>query len=826
MKIRGLMSVCLMVSCCVLAAPSGKVTIPGWNALPNLTMGKMEHVSEEGVSYLRLTTTEKRQKQFVANRRFITAEPGSRFVLKMRVRSDIEAKGGVRAGVNFLTADLQRAPIKNYSVCAYCHGSREWQEYEFPFTMPEGADGFQVIACIYLAAGTADFTDFRLFDEKGTELSLLNPKFEEKAGERKGEIDIDEIPEDTVWSYNFKVGRVGNSFYFTGLHLGAELVQYDSPRTLTCLPAEGEGRSKAEMSCVLSSHIGSSYWQMCNLSTLEQIYMWSNERIPLAGGLKKVTFPIPFSTNHPEYQSVFSKGAFAFRGHQYFHILDGDKSLGVARRMVVDPQISPEAGFFGEGRSGNPQPLKEGLFTLANLSSFKVDIIDFRSSGQPDGEYAFRLELTDADGDRFAVNRAQSIAVDGAEGGSCVPLFDRYAIPTGWFVGRYGKSLPREIGLSVQLRASTQEDVRGVTVKGRFGTKATALPVPKADQDPHCILPDEARGVCLPPKLLPEDEAEGVAKIKSIVAQMQRVHLKELMPFAIVSRCDCYADLGNPYIHMMRKWDVFRVLREETRNAGIRLTGLVCLLPEGAEKPKGFLEAHPDYAMQNEKGLLTGWMDPAVPEVRAYRVRDIVTLAKKYELDGIQLDYARLARMPSNAGAELYKSQFGKDPRTFEYEGEDYRAWFAWESEKLTQFVREIRAALKAECPNVKLSAYVQGFRYNGDRVWNEGHQPFGKWLEEGLMDMIAPTGYVYDMALYRCWVKRQIDYCRAHNPKVPILITIGAVSSHGAIEDLKELVDQIDYANRLGADGVEFFHWGGLEPFLDGLSKTRYAAP
>ena len=93
-------------------------------------------------------------------------------------------------------------------------------------------------------------------------------------------------------------------------------------------------------------------------------------------------------------------------------------------------------------------------------------------------------------------------------------------------------------------------------------------------------------------------------------------------------------------------------------------------------------------------------------------------------------------------------------------------------------------------------------------------------------MDMIAPTGYVYDMLLYRCWVKRQIEYCRANNPKVPVWITIGARSSHGAIEDLKELVDQIDYANRLGADGAEFFQWGGLEPFLDGLSKTRYAKP
>ncbi|MBR4219893.1 MAG: hypothetical protein IKR81_01980, partial [Victivallales bacterium] len=89
--------------------------------------------------------------------------------------------------------------------------------------------------------------------------------------------------------------------------------------------------------------------------------------------------------------------------------------------------------------------------------------------------------------------------------------------------------------------------------------------------------------------------------MKKIVVQMQKAHLKELMPFGIGNSCNGYADLGNPYMSNTHPWDLYQVLREETRKAGIRLTGLVCLLPEGAEKPMGFLAAHPDYAMLNAK---------------------------------------------------------------------------------------------------------------------------------------------------------------------------------------------------------------------------------
>ena len=81
-------------------------------------------------------------------------------------------------------------------------------------------------------------------------------------------------------------------------------------------------------------------------------------------------------------------------------------------------------------------------------------------------------------------------------------------------------------------------------------------------------------------------------------------------------------------------------------------------------------------------------------------------------------------------------------------------------------------------------------------------------------------------MLRFKCWSRRQIDYCRQHNPKTPVYITLGIRSTGGELKDAQELIDQIDYAQELGADGVEFFHWHVTTKFNEQLVKERYNAP
>ena len=809
-----------------------------WQPIKRLADGNAQAVTVDGIKAFRITTNSDKSKYFLQNTLPIAAESGSKYTLTFKAKSDIASRSGVRAGVNFFTADGGRAGGKKYSVMRQCGGNNQLATYKLVFTPPADCAVFNVICCIYTAKGVAEFTGFKLFDANNKEIKLPNgdcskapvkvvaPGKAKKKAVKKP-VKKEYIPEDAVWSDRFNADGRENSIHITGLTLDAELVDYTGKGNIKLLKGRGTARSEHAMKYNLGSPMGSSHWRFCNITTLEQVMVFSNEIIPLLGNFKLTEFTIPFTGHPSDWQSSFAKGSYAIRGHHYFQVRDGKKLVTMASAKKVDAQISPEAGFFGNSRTGNKQPLQDGLFTLANLKNFKLEISDFRSSGKANGEFAFQLVLTDGDNDKFIINRAHKITVT-ASGKTlaCAPQFDRYMVPTGYFVGKFGKTLPGKLNIKLDLRAALRNGVKNVSVEKSFPAAKTKLAVFQPDKKEFVIKKNEARAVCFHPQYLPKDEAAGKAMIRDIINKMKKANLNEFFSFAILNRCNTHVKIGSKYMLDKHKWDVFAALREETRKANIKFGALVCLLPEGAEKPKGFLAEHPEYAMRNLKGERLGWMDPAVPEVREYRIKDISAILKKYDVDALDLDYTRMAAYPSDRGAELYMKEFGKDPRKFEHSSPDYIHWYTWNSKHLTQWIRDIRSMMKKDFPQVKLSAYVQGYRHGENALWRELHQPFADWLKEGLLDRINPTGYVYDMLMYRCWVKRQVDYCRKHNANIPIVITIGVKSSHGAVLDLKELVDQIDEANKLGCEGAYFFQWFGLEPFLDGLSKTRYAEP
>ena len=96
------------IACCfLLAAPPKKPSIPSWNPLPHLAMGKTECITEENVAFMRITTTEDKQKHFMGNKRFFEAKPGSTFTLKVRVRSGLDANHRLERQTGFL--DYRRA---------------------------------------------------------------------------------------------------------------------------------------------------------------------------------------------------------------------------------------------------------------------------------------------------------------------------------------------------------------------------------------------------------------------------------------------------------------------------------------------------------------------------------------------------------------------------------------------------------------------------------------------------------------------------------------------------------------------------------------------
>ena len=326
--------------------------------------------------------------------------------------------------------------------------------------------------------------------------------------------------------------------------------------------------------------------------------------------------------------------------------------------------------------------------------------------------------------------------------------------------------------------------------------------------------------------VLPQNPVVGAKRIKEIVAKAKNANINILTPFAIGGRTGDEFDTTNKYHYrIFSKYDPLRILRDETSKAGVELHPAVCLLPEGEENLKGILKDHPEWAMRGVKKR-DGWLDPSVPEVRKYRVKLIADLARRYNVDGIMLDYGRLDLRPSDRGAEIYKARFGIDPRNYSYGDPEHVKWYKWCSSKLDELVKEVHEALREINPKIRLSAYIQGDKYAGEASWENMHQNHLLWVKKGYVDIICPTGYIYDMLRFKAWSKRQIDSCHKANPAIPCAVTIGVLSSHGALVSSDELVYQVRALHELGGEGASFFRWKYLEKWLKPLKKKCYSRP
>lgn len=111
-------------------------------------------------------------------------------------------------------------------------------------------------------------------------------------------------------------------------------------------------------------------------------------------------------------------------------------------------------------------------------------------------------------------------------------------------------------------------------------------------------------------------------------------------------------------------------------------------------------------------------------------------------------------------------------------------------------------------------------------RKYIRGVVDFLAWLREGSLDWVFPTGYVYDMLRFKIWCKRQIDASNKANPQILCAPTIGVISSHGALQNSDELIEQIKILRDLGASGISFFRWEKLRDWLTPLRKSCFQNP
>jgi uncharacterized lipoprotein YddW (UPF0748 family) len=231
-------------------------------------------------------------------------------------------------------------------------------------------------------------------------------------------------------------------------------------------------------------------------------------------------------------------------------------------------------------------------------------------------------------------------------------------------------------------------------------------------------------------------------------------------------------------------------------------------------RPEWFLQAARERRFVHVKEGTYFWLNPCLPEVRAYLATICREIADDYEVDGIHLDYIRFpGGAPADAPADprsrqLFKQECGvdaeKDPQTFA----------RWKQDSVTRLVVEIRRGLSSLRRPVLLTAAVIA---DLEKTRTKLHQNWPLWARRRVIDAVLPMAYADDDERFRKYVRT----CVAAAGSLPVVAGVGAYKHQTPGQTVK----QMDAAIGLGAGGVAIYGYGKIKEPRWVAAVTRWNA-
>jgi uncharacterized lipoprotein YddW (UPF0748 family) len=218
--------------------------------------------------------------------------------------------------------------------------------------------------------------------------------------------------------------------------------------------------------------------------------------------------------------------------------------------------------------------------------------------------------------------------------------------------------------------------------------------------------------------------------------------------------------------------------------------------------------------------------NPANPAARAYEISLMLEVVRKYGVDWVHLDYIRFPCEPTEPffsfdreTLRLFKEETGIDMAAVKARDTGnmaWNAWLRWNTDRVTLFVRELRAALKATGRKVRISAAVFPDAVNARVMIG---QDWAAWGREGLVDMLNPMLYSNDA---RHFEKLAGEAVAIGKGRALVCPGIGIGTSHNQ-NTPEGMIEQMRISKALQADGVVYFSSSSLnQPFLDALKALK----
>ncbi len=188
-------------------------------------------------------------------------------------------------------------------------------------------------------------------------------------------------------------------------------------------------------------------------------------------------------------------------------------------------------------------------------------------------------------------------------------------------------------------------------------------------------------------------------------------------------------------------YDPLEFAIQETHRRGMELHAWVVTIPcfkTAQAKRVGKKSLMNTNSSQLRRHADSYYLDPGQPATATYLADLCTEITRRYDIDGIHLDYIRYPENPSRFPDASTFRKYGKGQKKEE-----------WRRANITSIVRQIYTSVKSCKPWVRVSCSPVGkfrdvSRYSarGWDAYNAVFQDAQGWLRSGIMDMLCPMMY------------------------------------------------------------------------------------
>lgn len=312
-----------------------------------------------------------------------------------------------------------------------------------------------------------------------------------------------------------------------------------------------------------------------------------------------------------------------------------------------------------------------------------------------------------------------------------------------------------------------------------------------------------------------------MAELSTMLNKLQKININTIV-FQVQCRSDVFwASEYQPWSRFLTGtpgqdpgYDVLQFAINECHKRNMEIHAWIVPYPLGKNDVVEYygedhvVRKHPELCLYHGSEW---YLDPGYPQTTEYLLNLYGELIKKYDFDGINLDYTRYpgSDFPDTDSYSKYGNKKNKND---------------WRRENINKFVHQLHDTVKMYKPDMKMGAAPIGAyeslpnASSGFTAYNHVYQDPVEWMSSDKLDLAMPQ--VYWTKGYGPQLKNWIT--KSSGKQISAGLAVYKMDTRGnGGEDWESdvIIDQIDEARELGSSGICFFR----TRYVSGNMKNLY---